>query len=132
MISGKDVRIENGYIIINGEKYPIVQDTSDIEDDIEALDTRVSAIEATTMQSENISGYNSAELQFTAPTDGYVRVELRNTSHYCYLYVNGVTLLGGEGREVTNANDYISIFIKKGMKVYYNGSVYSIIFVSLT
>lgn len=35
MISGKDVRIENGYIIINGEKYPIVQDVSEIEAEIE-------------------------------------------------------------------------------------------------
>ena len=34
MISGKDVRIENGYIIINGEKYPIVQDVSEIEAEI--------------------------------------------------------------------------------------------------
>lgn len=35
MISGKDVRIENGYIIINGEKHPIVQDVSEIEAEIE-------------------------------------------------------------------------------------------------
>lgn len=35
MISGKDVRIENGYIIINGEKYPIVQDVSEIVAEIE-------------------------------------------------------------------------------------------------
>lgn len=34
MISGKDVRIENGYIIINGEKYPIVQDVSELEAEI--------------------------------------------------------------------------------------------------
>lgn len=34
MISGKDVRIENGYIIINGEKYPIVQDVSELESEI--------------------------------------------------------------------------------------------------
>lgn len=38
MISGKDVRIENGYIIINGEKYPIVQD-------VDALDERITALE---------------------------------------------------------------------------------------
>lgn len=35
MISGRDVRIENGYIIINGEKYPIIQDVSEIEEAIE-------------------------------------------------------------------------------------------------
>lgn len=35
MISGKDVRIENGYIIINGEKHPIVQDVSEIEEELE-------------------------------------------------------------------------------------------------
>ena len=35
MISGKDVRIENGYIIVNGNKYPIVQDVSEIEAEIE-------------------------------------------------------------------------------------------------
>lgn len=34
MISGRDVRIENGYIIINGEKNPIVQDVSEIETEI--------------------------------------------------------------------------------------------------
>lgn len=34
MISGKDVRIENGNIIINGKKYPIVQDVSEIEVEI--------------------------------------------------------------------------------------------------
>lgn len=39
MISGKDVRIENGYIIINGEKYPIVQDVSEIEGEIEDINT---------------------------------------------------------------------------------------------
>ena len=37
MISGKDVRIENGNIIINGNKHPIVQDVSDIEEQINFL-----------------------------------------------------------------------------------------------
>lgn len=37
MISGKDVRIENGYIIINGNKYPIVQDVSEIETYVDNL-----------------------------------------------------------------------------------------------
>ena len=41
MISGKDVRIENGYIIINGEKHPIVQDVSELEGEIEELDTAI-------------------------------------------------------------------------------------------
>lgn len=39
MISGKDVRVENGNLIINGGKNPIVQDVSDIEGDIEELET---------------------------------------------------------------------------------------------
>lgn len=41
MISGKDVRVENGNIIINGEKSPIVQDVSDLEEDVEALSETV-------------------------------------------------------------------------------------------
>lgn len=45
MLSNKDIRIENGYIIINGEKYAIVQDVSDITEDIEALGGRVTALE---------------------------------------------------------------------------------------
>jgi len=34
MLSNKDIRIENGYIIINGEKYHIVQDVSELEAEI--------------------------------------------------------------------------------------------------
>lgn len=52
MISGKDVRIENGYIIINGEKYPLDGDTTALEEQIEAIEgaeeslsERVGAIE---------------------------------------------------------------------------------------
>ena len=37
MISGKDVRIENGNIIVNGNKYPIVQDVSELEEEVAAL-----------------------------------------------------------------------------------------------
>lgn len=79
----------------------------------------------------NIAAYNSAGNQFTAPTDGYVRFELRNANQYFYLNVNNATLLGGEGHQVTNAYDYLSVFIKKGMKLYYTGTVQTAIFYSL-
>lgn len=79
----------------------------------------------------NIAAYNSADNQFTAPTDGYVRMELRNANQYFYLNVNNATLLGGEGHQVTNAYDYLSVFIKKGMKLYYTGTVQTAIFYSL-
>ena len=59
-------------------------------------------------------------------------MELRNTNQYFYLYVNNTTMLGGEGHQVTNANDYMSIFIKKGIKLYYTGTVQTAIFYSLT
>ena len=79
----------------------------------------------------NIAAYNSASNQYTAPTDGYVRMELRNANQYFYLSVNDTTMLGGEGHQVANANDYMSIFIKKGMKVYYTGTVQTAVFYSL-
>ena len=37
MLSNKDVRIEGGNLIINGEKHPIVQDVSEIETEVAAL-----------------------------------------------------------------------------------------------
>lgn len=87
---------------------------------------------ANTLTGINIAAYNSAANQFTAPTDGYVRMELRNANQYFYLNVNNATLLGGEGHNVTNANDYMTIFIKKGMRLYYTGTVHTAIFYSLT
>lgn len=39
MISGKDVRIENGNIIINGNKHPIVQDVSEISTAVADLES---------------------------------------------------------------------------------------------
>ena len=87
---------------------------------------------ATTLSGVNIAAYNSASNQYTAPTDGYVRMELRNANQYFYLNVNNVTLLGGEGHRVTNANDYMTIFIKKGMRLYYTGTVQTAVFYSLT
>lgn len=35
MLSNKDIRVEDGNLIINGDKYPIVQDVSEIEAEIE-------------------------------------------------------------------------------------------------
>ena len=80
----------------------------------------------------DISAYNSAGNQYTAPTDGFVRMELRNANQYFYLSVNNATLLGGEGHQVANAYDYLSVFIKKGMKLYYTGTVQTAVFYSLT
>lgn len=54
MISGKDVRIENGYIIINGEKYPIVQDVSEIEGDIEDLEEKIGDISETGITGDSV------------------------------------------------------------------------------
>lgn len=41
MLSNKDIRVENNNLIINGDKYPIVQDTSEIEAEIAALDVEI-------------------------------------------------------------------------------------------
>lgn len=92
---------------------------------------QIAELTANTLTGINIAAYNSAGNQFTAPTDGYVRMELRNTNQYFYLNVNNATLLGGEGHNVTNAYDYVSVFIKKGMKLYYTGTVQTAIFYSL-
>lgn len=52
MLSNKDIRVEGGYLIINGEKYPLDGDTTALEAQIEALEgeeeslsARVGAIE---------------------------------------------------------------------------------------
>lgn len=41
MLSNKDIRLEEGNLIINGDKYPIVQDVSELEGDVEALSETV-------------------------------------------------------------------------------------------
>lgn len=93
---------------------------------------QIAGLTANTLSGINISAYSSADNQFTAPTDGYVRMELRNANQYFYLYVNNTTVLGGEGHQVANANDYMTIFVRKGMKLYYNGTVHTAVFYSLT
>lgn len=98
----------------------------------DAAREQIAELTANTLTGINIANYSSADNQFTAPTDGYVRMELRNASHYFYLYLNNATMLGGEGHQVTNANDYLSVFVKKGMEVYYTGTVYTAYFYSLT
>ena len=182
MITNKDIRVENGSLILNGDPYPldgqspeaimqIVEDNSDtiptensdapitsggvftanktISDTIgdltqtgitgasvaaqlEEVGHQLEELTATTLTGIDISSYNSDTNQYTAPTDGYVRMELRNANQYFYLMVNNSTMLGGEGRQVTNANDYMSVFVKKGMKIYYSGTVQTAIFYSLT
>lgn len=92
---------------------------------------QIAGLTANTLTGIDISAYNSAANQYTAPTDGYVRMELRNANHYFYLNVNDAVMLGGEGHQVTNVYDYMSIFIKKGMKLYYSGTVQTAIFYSL-
>jgi hypothetical protein len=71
MISGKDVRIENGYIIINGEKYPIVQDVDDIDERLSALETI-----------ETITGTGSYGTTYTANKQGrIVQLSIRNVTN---------------------------------------------------
>lgn len=41
MLSNKDIRVEGGNIIINGEKYAIVQDVSDLEEEVNTLSETV-------------------------------------------------------------------------------------------
>ena len=158
MITNKDVRVENGNIVINGDKYPLASqaeidavkdDIDDIGDTIgditqtgitgasvaaqlEAVSDQIEALTAHTLTGIDISAYNSAGNQYVAPTDGYVRFELRNTSQYFYLNVNNTTLLGGEGHQVTNANDYKCAFIRKGMSIFYTGTVQTAVFYSLS
>lgn len=135
MISGKDITIDKeGSIILNGDKYPLASqaEIDAVKGDIDDIEAKLEELTAITLTGIDISSYNADSNRFTAPTDGYVRMELRNTSQYFYLYVNNSTLLGGEGHQVTNANDYISIFIKKGMNLYYTGTVQTAVFYSLT
>ena len=175
MITNKDVRVENGNLVLNGDKYPldgqspeaimqIVEDNSDttptensdapitsggvyntigdltqtgvtgasVSAQLEAVGDQLEGLTANTLTGIDISAYNSAANQYTAPTDGYVRFELRNANQYFYLNVNNATLLGGEGHQVTNANDYLCAFIRKGMSIYYSGTVQTANFFSLT
>lgn len=97
----------------------------------DAAREQIAGLTANTLTGVDISAYTSAGNQYTAPTDGYVRMELRNANQSFYLNVNNTTLLGGEGHNVTNAYDYVSVFIKKGMKLYYTGTVQTAIFYSL-
>jgi hypothetical protein len=158
MITNKDIRVEHGNLVLNGDKYPLASqaeidvvkgDIDDLGDTIgditqtgitgasvaEQLETvgdQIAELTANTLAGIDISAYNSAVNQYTAPTDGYVRFELRNTSQHFYLNVNNTTLLGGEGHQVTDANDYMCVFIRKGMNIYYTGTVQTAIFYSLT
>lgn len=66
MLSNKDIRIENGYIIINGKKYPIVQDVSALDERVTALESgqlKVAEVSATmsviTADAKAIGGYRS-------------------------------------------------------------------------
>lgn len=97
----------------------------------DAAREQIAGLTANTLTGVSIAAYNSSSNQFTAPADGYVRMELRNANQYFYLMVNDSTMLGGEGHQVTNANDYMSVFIKKGMKLYYIGTVQTAVFYSL-
>lgn len=104
---------------------------STAREQIETTNEKIAGLTANILTGINITAYNSADNQYTAPTDGYVRVELRNASQYFYLMVNGSVLLGGEGHQVANAYDYMSVFVRKGMKVYYSGTVQTAVFYSL-
>ena len=135
MISGKDITIDkDGSIILNGDKYPLASqaEIDAVKDDIDDLGDQLEELTATTLTGIDISSYNTDTNQYTAPTDGYVRMELRNANQYFYLYVNNATVLGGEGHQVTNANDYICAFVRKGMRIYYYGTVQTAVFYSLT
>lgn len=99
---------------------------------LEAVGDQLEELTGNTLTGINISAYNADTNQYTTPTDGYVRMELRDANQYFYLNVNNTTLLGGEGHTVTNANDYICAFIRKGMRIYYTGTVQTAIFYSLT
>lgn len=99
---------------------------------IETVGDQIEGLTATTLTGIDILSYNSDSNQYTAPSDGYVRMELRNDTHYFYLMLNGSTMLGGEGHTVTNANDYLSVFVRKGTNIYYSGTVQTAIFYSLT
>lgn len=104
---------------------------SQLNDEIDTIDNSLTKLMATTLSGVNIAAYNSASNQYTAPTDGYVRMELRNANQYFYLMINDSTMLGGEGHQVANAYDYMSVFVRKGMKVYYSGTVQTAVFYSL-
>ena len=151
MITNKDIRVENGNLVLNGDKYPLasqaeIDDLGDTIGDItqtgltgdsvaEQLDTareQLAELTANILTGIDISAYNSASNQYTAPTDGYVRFELRNASQYFYLNVNNATLLGGDGHQVTNAYDYKCAFIRKGMSIFYTGTVQTAVFYSLS
>ena len=159
MITNKDISIDkDGSIILNGDKYPLASQAEidavkeDIEDlgetigditqtgitganvaeQLETVGDQIEALTAHTLTGIDISAYNSADNQYVAPTDGYVRFEMRNANQYFYLNVNNATLLGGEGHQVANANDYKCAFIRKGMSLYYSGTVQTANFFSLT
>ena len=99
---------------------------------VDDIQEQIAGLIANTLIGIDISAYNSSSNQYTAPTDGYVRMELRNANQYFYLNINNATLLGGEGHQVANANDYMTVFVRKGMKLYYNGTVQTAMFYSLT
>lgn len=159
MITNKDISIDkDGNIILNGDKHHLASqaEIDKVKDDIDELGNTIGDITQTGVTGSSvaaqletvgdqleeltannvigidISAYNSDANQYTAPTDGYVRFELRNENQYFYLNVNNSTLLGGEGQQVTNANDYKCAFIRKGMRIFYSGTVQTAVFYSLS
>ena len=111
---------------------PYAKTNKQLTDELDTAREQIAGLTANILTGVNIAAYNSASNQYTAPTDGYVRFELRNASQYFYLNVNNAAMLGGEGHQVTNANDYMCAFIRKGMNIYYSGTVQSAIFFSLS
>lgn len=61
----------------------------------------------------DIKGYFGADNQFTVPTNGYVRFT-SGGSNTTQLMINGSTLLSGK--------DFLSIYVIKGMKLYFGTS----------
>ena len=133
------IMVFEGYTVNNLTFKPMLRLAADTDNTYQPyaktnkqLTDQIEGLTANTLTGVDISAYNSPSNKYIAPTDGYVRFELRNENHYFYLNVNDVILLGGEGHTVTNANDYMCAFIRKGMNIYYSGTVQTANFFSLT
>ena len=145
MITNKDVRVENGNIVINGDKYPlggqspeaimqIVEDNSDTTPTensdapitsggvYTALGTKrpLSVNSAVIGSGVDVSGYDSLTNMFITPHEGFVRF-LAPTNGITALVVNDFRIMTSNG-----AFDYKGMWLPKGVSIYFMDGVPSL------
>ena len=143
MITNKDIRVENGSLILNGDPYPldgqspetimeIVEDNSDTTPTensdapvksggvYTALAGKRSLTPGTAAATEvDISTAISSANAYTTPHEGFVRVR-GNASGETYLYI-----FDKLAYVIPNFNSLISIWLPKGVPLYFDNQHYA-------